>query len=54
MVEMAGFHIVEVRQGSVYLGRYRMSLAMRIPLEIVLAAGAAIGMNARITLVAVR
>ena len=54
MVEMAGFHIVDVRQGSVYLGRYRMSLAMRIPLEIVLAAGAAIGMNARLSLLAVR
>lgn len=54
MVETAGFRITEVRQGSVYLGRYRMSLAMRIPLEIVLAAGAAIGMNARISLIAVR
>jgi len=30
-----GFRIVGIRQGSVYLGRYRMSLAMRVPLEIV-------------------
>jgi len=54
MVETAGFHITEVRQGSVYLGRYRMSLAMRLPLEIVLAAGAAVGMNARLSVIAVR
>lgn len=53
-VEAAGFRVVELRQGSVYLGRYRMSLAMRVPLEIVLAAGRAIGMNARLTLLAVR
>jgi len=31
-----------------------MSLAMRVPLEIVLAAGAAAGMNARLSLLAVR
>jgi len=54
VVEAAGFRVVELRQGSVYLGRYRMSLAMRIPLELVLAAGAAIGMNARLGLVAVK
>jgi SAM-dependent methyltransferase len=54
MVELAGFRIVAVRQGSVYLGRYRMSLAMRVPLEVVLAAGAAVGMNARLNMLAVR
>jgi 2-polyprenyl-3-methyl-5-hydroxy-6-metoxy-1,4-benzoquinol methylase len=54
MVETAGFRLVELRQGSVYLGRYRMSFAMRIPLETILAAGAAIGMNARLGVIAVK
>ncbi len=54
MVEAVGFRIVGIQQGSVYLGRYRMSLAMRVPLELVLAAGAAIGMNARLSLLAIR
>jgi 2-polyprenyl-3-methyl-5-hydroxy-6-metoxy-1,4-benzoquinol methylase len=54
MVEAAGFRVAELRQGAVYLGRYRMSLAMRIPLEIVLGAGAAIGMNARLGVIAIR
>ncbi|MCC6766685.1 MAG: class I SAM-dependent methyltransferase [Deltaproteobacteria bacterium] len=54
MVETAKFRIRELRQGAVYLGRYRMSLAMRIPLEMVLAAGAAIGMNARLAVLAVK
>jgi 2-polyprenyl-3-methyl-5-hydroxy-6-metoxy-1,4-benzoquinol methylase len=54
MIEAAGFRIAELRQGSVYLGRYRMSLAMRAPLELVLAAGAAVGMNARLRVLAIR
>lgn len=54
MVETAGFRVAELRQGSVYLGRYRMSLAMRIPLEMILAAGAAVGMNARLGVIAVK
>ncbi len=54
MVELAGFRIVELRQGSVYLGRYRMPLVMRAPLEMVLAAGAVVGMNARLNVLAVR
>ncbi len=54
MVERAGFRVAELRQGAVYLGRYRMSLAMRIPLEMILAAGAAIGMNARLGVIAVK
>ena len=54
MVTTAGFRVVELRQGAVYLGRYRMPLAMRIPLELVLAAGAAIGMHARLSVIAVR
>jgi 2-polyprenyl-3-methyl-5-hydroxy-6-metoxy-1,4-benzoquinol methylase len=54
MVEAAGFQVADLRQGAVYLGRYRMSLAMRIPLELILAAGAAIGMNARLGVIAVK
>ncbi len=54
VVEAAGFRVAELRQGSVYLGRYRMPLAMRIPLEMILGAGAAIGMNARLGVVAVK
>jgi hypothetical protein len=54
MVEAAGFRVAELRQGSVYLGRYRMPLVMRIPLELILAAGAAIGMNARLGVIAVK
>jgi len=54
MVEKAGFRVAELRQGAVYLGRYRMSLAMRIPLEMILAAGAAVGMNARLVVIAVK
>jgi SAM-dependent methyltransferase len=54
MVELAKFRILEFRQGAVYLGRYRMPLAMRVPLELVLAAGAAVGMNARLAVLAVK
>ena len=54
MVETAKFRILDLRQGAVYLGRYRMSLAMRIPLEMILAAGAAIGMNARLAVLAIK
>ena len=54
MVEAAGFRIADLSQGRVYLGRYRMSLAMRVPLELVLAAGAALGMDARLSVLAVR
>lgn len=54
MVETAGFRIETLQQGAVYLGRYRMSLAMRVPLEMILAAGAAVGMNARLAVIAVK
>lgn len=54
LLDRVGFRVVELRQGSVYLGRYRMSLAMRIPLETVLALGAAVGRNARIGVVAIK
>jgi 2-polyprenyl-3-methyl-5-hydroxy-6-metoxy-1,4-benzoquinol methylase len=54
LVCAAGFRIQSLRQGSVYLGRYRMPLVMRIPLEIILAAGAAVGMNARLGVLALK
>jgi 2-polyprenyl-3-methyl-5-hydroxy-6-metoxy-1,4-benzoquinol methylase len=54
IVSAAGFQVRSLRQGSVYLGRYRMSLATRIPLEVVLAAGACVGMNARLAVLAVK
>jgi 2-polyprenyl-3-methyl-5-hydroxy-6-metoxy-1,4-benzoquinol methylase len=54
ILEAAGFRVQSLRQGSVYLGRYRMSLAMRIPLETILAAGGLIGMNARLGVLALK
>jgi hypothetical protein len=54
IVAAAGFRVESLRQGSVYLGRYRMGLAMRVPLEAVLAAGAVVGMNARLAVLAVK
>ncbi len=44
----AGFETVAVHGGNVYLGRYRLPLWMRVPLEIVLQVGSLIGMSARI------
>ena len=54
IVDAAGFRLVRLQQGSVYLGRYRMRRRMRIPLEIILAAGAAVRMNARLGVLAVK
>lgn len=54
VVSAAGFRLHALRQGSVYLGRYRLALGMRIPLELILAAGAAVGMNARLGVIAVK
>ncbi len=54
LVGAAGFRLHALRQGSVYLGRYRLPLALRIPLEMILAAGAAIGMNARLGVLAIK
>ena len=54
MVAAAGFRLHSLRQGSVYLGRYRLPLALRIPLEMILAAGAAVGMNARLGVLAIK
>jgi len=53
-IETAGFRIHSLRQGKVYLGRYRLALPLRIPLEVILAAGAAIGMNARLGVLAIK
>lgn len=53
-LEVAGYRLEGLSQSGVYLGRYRMSLAMRIPLETVLAAGAIVGMNARLTVLATK
>jgi SAM-dependent methyltransferase len=54
LVGAAGFRLHTLRQGSVYLGRYRLPLALRIPLEMILAAGAAVGMNARLGVLAIK
>jgi SAM-dependent methyltransferase len=54
MVAAAGLRLVSLRQGSVYLGRYRLPVAMRIPLEITLAAGGLLRMNARLGVLAVK
>ena len=54
LVRAAGFRLHTLRQGSVYLGRYRLALGLRIPLEMILAAGAAVGMNARLSVLAVK
>lgn len=51
-VEDAGFEIVGVRGGNVYLGRYLLPWWMRVPMEIVLQAGSAVGMHAKIHVLA--
>ena len=53
-VETAGFRLLHLRRGRVYLGRYRLPFGMRIPLEIILAAGALVRMDARISVLAVK
>jgi SAM-dependent methyltransferase len=51
-LETAGFEVVSVRGGHVALGRYRMSMWMRLPLEIILRAGALVGMSGRVNALA--
>ncbi len=48
----AGFEVAGLRGGNVYLGRYRLSPWMRMPLEVVLQAGSLVGMSARILVLA--
>jgi SAM-dependent methyltransferase len=52
ILEQTGFEVQGVRGGNVYLGRYRLPIWMRIPLEIVLRAGSMVGMSARLTALA--
>ncbi len=54
LLEAAGFRVVRLEHAPVYLGRYEMSLAMKLPLKAILTVGAALRMNARIEIVAVR
>jgi len=44
----AGFEIAGLTGGNVYLGRYRLSPWMRVPMELVLRAGSLIGMSAKV------
>jgi len=53
-IETAGFRVHSLHQGKVYLGRYRLALPLRIPLELILAAGAVVGMNARLGVLAIK
>ncbi len=53
-VTAAGFRMARLQQGRVYLGRYRLPFGLRIPLELILAAGALVGMDARIGVLAVK
>jgi 2-polyprenyl-3-methyl-5-hydroxy-6-metoxy-1,4-benzoquinol methylase len=54
MLAAAGFRVVRLQHAPVYLGRYEMSLAMKLPLQAILALGAALRMNARLDVCAVR
>jgi len=51
-VKKSGFHVVRVRTGNVYLGRYRIGWAIRAPMEIILRAGNLIGRGAKVHLLA--
>jgi 2-polyprenyl-3-methyl-5-hydroxy-6-metoxy-1,4-benzoquinol methylase len=54
IVTAAGFRVVRLRHAPVYLGRYDMSLLMKLPLQAILGLGAALRMNARLEIEAVR
>lgn len=47
-LQKTGFTGITMRSDNVYLGRYRMPLWMRIPMEVVLRSGNALGMGAKI------
>ena len=53
-LEDAGFEVVSVRGGNVYLGRYRLPWWMRVPLEVILNLGTLVGRSARIQALARR
>ncbi|NQY92111.1 MAG: class I SAM-dependent methyltransferase [Deltaproteobacteria bacterium] len=53
-LEDAGFEVVSVRGGNVYLGRYRLPWWMRVPLELILNLGTLVGRSARIQALARR
>ena len=54
LLTAAGFRLARLRHAPVYLGRYQMSLAMKLPLTAILALGAALRMNARVEVVGVK
>ena len=47
-LERAGFQVASFEGGNVYLGRYRLPLWMRIPMEIALRGGGLVGMHAKL------
>lgn len=51
-LERARFSIVRLEGGNVYLGRYRLPIWMRVPLELVLHVGSLLGMSARVIAIA--
>jgi len=54
LVTTAGFRVHRLRHAPVFLGRYTIPLWMKVPLKTVLTVGAALRMNARIEIVAVK
>ena len=52
VLQRVGFETVGLRGGNVFLGRYRLPMWMRIPMEIALHAGALVGMSAKIHVLA--
>jgi 2-polyprenyl-3-methyl-5-hydroxy-6-metoxy-1,4-benzoquinol methylase len=54
LVTAAGFRPVLLRHAPVYLGRYEIPLWMKLPMQAILGVGAALRMNARIEIVAVK
>ena len=47
-LEQTGYSVVGVRGGNVYLGRYRISWLMKLPLELVLRAGSLVNRSAKV------
>lgn len=53
-LQQAGFDVASVRTGNVYLGRYRLPLWMRLPMEAMLLLGQVMGMGAKLEALAVK